>query len=157
LNLFVDHVVTFHSRSLQEHDFCHAPNCWRFNLRTEKQRFDMEVMDTIVRLLEPDDHETGDILWTAIDVLFSDHWKVKKWFDLQVFSAANVAVALTPMDTIPAEVTAPVIVKKLGVIEDYSRVGCLFESITMQEIVKDLHAHSLKPAFTPSTPTSPAR
>ena len=110
-----------------------------------------------MRLLEPDDIETGDIFRTAIDALFSNHWKVKKWSDLQVFSATDVAVALTPMDTIPAEVTAPVIVKKLGVIVDYSRVGCLCENITMQEIVQDLHARSLKPAFTPSTPTSPAR
>ena len=117
-------------------------------------------MDIIVSLLEPDDIETGDVLRTAIDALFSDHWKVKKWFDLQVFSSADVAVALTPTDSIPVEVTAPVIVKKLGLIVDYSRVGCLSDDLTMQDIVKILHTHSLKPAFTSgctSTPTSPAR
>lgn len=118
-------------------------------------------METIVRLLEPDDEETGEILRNAIDALFSVHWKVKTWFDLQqVFTSADVAVALTPTETIPFDVTAPVVLKKLGLIVDYSRVGCLFDDLTMQEIVKNLHTHSLKPSFTPgctSNPTLPAR
>jgi hypothetical protein len=80
-----------------ENDLCHAADRGG-KISGQKQRFDIEVMDTIVKLLESDDEDaTDDIIRDAVDaLLFAVHWKVKKWFKLQGFTSTDVAVTLNP-------------------------------------------------------------
>ena len=72
-----------------------------------------------------------------------------------VFTSSDVAAALVPSNNIPAELTAPVIVKKLGYIVDFARIGVLTRDTTMNDIVKKVTASQQKTIT--STPSSPSR
>jgi hypothetical protein len=72
-------------------------------------------------------------LTSGIDALFSLHWKVYTWEDLMVFTSSDVTAALIPGTIIPPELTAPVIVKKLGYVVDYAHIGILTPSLLDDE------------------------
>ena len=95
---------------------------------------------TFIVSLVSNDHEEFESLMSGIDALFSLHWKVYTWEDLMVFSSSDVAAALIPGTNIPPELTAPVIVKKLGYIVDYAPIGTLTPTLTMNEIVASVTA-----------------
>ncbi|KAI2495820.1 hypothetical protein MHU86_18706 [Fragilaria crotonensis] len=97
-------------------------------------RFKPADLKLIVSLVS-NDHEEHESLMSGIDALFSFHWKVYTWEDLMVFSSSDVAAALVSGTNIPPELTAPVIVKKLGYIVDYAPIGTLTPTLTMNEIV----------------------
>jgi hypothetical protein len=102
-------------------------------------RFKPADLKLIVSLVSHDNDE-HESLTSGIDALFSLHWKVYKWEDLMVFSSSDVAAALIPGTNVPPELTAPVIVKKLGYIVDYAHIGILTPTLTMNEIVSSVTA-----------------
>ena len=119
-------------------------------------RFDPEILDRIVSLLAPAQKARG-IVCAGIDALFSEHWQARDWCDLMVFTSADISTALVSNGVVPEELTAPVIVKKLGYIVDYARFGELTESTTMTQILSAVTSphHSKQP--TSSNASSPAR
>ena len=121
---------------------------------TSLSRFEPEILDLIVDLLAPG-APTATVLCAGIDALFTDHWQAGNWSDLMVFTSSDVAAALVPSNNIPAELTAPVIVKKLGYIVDFARIGVLTRETTMNDIVKKVTASQQKTIT--STPSSPSR
>jgi hypothetical protein len=81
----------------------------------------------------------ADKIHLALDSILADIWKANDdWAGLMVFfTSANMTAALTPCDTLPEELTALVIVKKLGYIVDYARVaGTMTPQTSMNDIVK---------------------
>ena len=102
-------------------------------------RFKPADLKLIVSLVSNDHAEYGS-LTSGIDALFTLHWKVYTWDDLMVFSSADVAAALVSGTNIPPELTAPVIVKKLGYIVDYAHLGTLTSTLTMNDIVSSVTA-----------------
>ncbi len=71
-----------------------------------------------------------------------------------VFSSADVATALVTTNGLPTERTAPVIVKKLGYIVDFSQFGTLTPDSTMNDIVMRVTASKQRPYPTPvNSPT----
>ena len=119
-------------------------------------RFVPELLDHIVSLLAPAQQARG-IIRAGIDALFSEHWQARDWCDLMVFTSADISTALVPNGVVPEALTAPVIVKKLGYIVDYARIGELTESTTMAQILSTVTSpnHSKQP--TSSNASSPAR
>jgi hypothetical protein len=113
-------------------------------------------LDRIVSLLAPAQQARG-IIRAGIDALFSEHWQARDWCDLMVFTSADISTALVPNGVVPEALTAPVIVKKLGYIVDYARIGELTESTTMAQILSTVTSpnHSKQP--TSSNASSPAR
>ncbi|KAI2499912.1 hypothetical protein MHU86_14582 [Fragilaria crotonensis] len=119
-------------------------------------RFVPELLDRIVSLLAPTQQARG-IIRAGIDALFSEHWQARDWCDLMVFTSADISTALVQNGVVPEELTAPVIVKKLGYIVDYARIGELTESTTMTQILSTVTSlHHSKPS-TSSNASSPAR
>jgi hypothetical protein len=114
-------------------------------------------LSLIVGLLDPESLALRNILTDTIEKLFSDHWHVKTWADLMVFSSTDVATALIPGDTLPAEATSPVVVKKLGYVVDFARIGDLTEHTLMHDIVRVV-SQPVRRAFSGGTiPDSPNR
>ena len=120
------------------------------------ERFEPAVLEFIVSLLAPAPSATT-ILRKAIDTLFAEKWQAKNWSDLMVFTSIDVAEAFAPSQEIPAEATAPVIVKKLGYIVDYARIGVLTETTTMNDLVRLVTSSSRQVSHRGSQPHSPSR
>ena len=95
-------------------------------------RFKPADLKLIVSLVSHDNNEHKS-LTSGIDALFSLHWKVYTWEDLMVFTSSDVTAALIPGTIIPPELTAPVIVKKLGYVVDYAHIGILTPSLLDDE------------------------
>ena len=127
--------------------------------RMTSGRFDPTVLDFIVGLLEPDTTDT-DVLRAAIDAVFSEKWRAKTWFDLSVFTSDDIAAAFSARDDLPEEITAPVLVKKLGYIVTYACMdGVLTDTTTMRDIVRSVTTanRAAQPASSNSTNSSPTR
>ncbi len=71
-----------------------------------------------------------------------------------VFTLTDVAEAFAPGTVIHVEATAPVIVKKLGYVVDFARIGVLTNDTTMNDIVKSVSS-SYHRATTGGHPHSP--
>lgn len=104
-------------------------------------RFEPDVLDMIVHVIGPGS-PARETLKQGIDALFSDHWQVATWSDLKVFTSTDVATALRPGSGIPPELSAPVIVRKLGYVIDYAQLGTLTSATTMDDIVSAVKQHS---------------
>ena len=117
------------------------------------RRFDAEVLDFIVGLLEPDT-AAADLIRDTVDALFTGHWRVREWSDLMVFNSTDVTTTLTSRDGLPEEITSPVIVKRLGYIVDFARVGVLTDQTTMNDVVRGVTMIN-HPAQARSVPNSP--
>ena len=136
-----------------------TPHLTGGNRPAGNQRFDPAVLDIIVELLCSRDIASGDLIRDALDALFTDHWNVRIWMDLMVFTSAYIAMALTPKDSLPVVVTSPVVVTQLGCNVDYACVGILFPQTTMHGIVQGLHNDNHRSTFVSgsSSLASPAR
>ena len=73
-----------------------------------------------------------------------------------VSSSADVATAFVTTNGIPKELTAPVIVKKLGYIVDFAQFGTLTPDSTMHDIVTRVTA-SKQRSYYPTPVNSPTR
>lgn len=104
-------------------------------------RFEPGVIDMIVSVIGPGS-PARETLKQGVDALFSDHWQVATWGDLKVFTSTDVATALRPGSGIPQELSAPVIVRKLGYVIDYAQFGTLTPATTMDDIVSAVKHHS---------------
>ena len=89
----------------------------------------------------------------GVDALFSDHWQVMTWSDLKVFTSGDVATALRPGSGVPSELSAPVIVRKLGYVVDYAQFDTLTPAMTTDDIVSLVKHRGTLPII----PGSPAR
>ena len=118
-------------------------------------RFEPAILDLIVGIIAPDT-PNRITLREGIDALFSGHWQVSTWADLMVFTSGDVATALVPSEGVPKELSAPVIVKKLGYVVDYARFGTLTPATTMNDIVSAVMS-SKQRATASNVPSSPAR
>ena len=118
-------------------------------------RFEPAVLDLIVGIIASDT-PNRITLRGGIDALFSEHWQVSTWADLMVFTSGDAATALVPSEGVPKELSAPVIVKKLGYVVDYARFGTLTPATTMNDIVSAVMS-SKQGATTSNVPRSPAR
>ena len=58
------------------------------------------------------------------------------WPDLMLFDSTDVATTLMTVHGIPAALTAPAMVKRLGFIVEYAQIGILTKGITMTEIIR---------------------
>jgi hypothetical protein len=118
-------------------------------------RFDPDILNLVVGVLTPAGANRNSLM-TGLDVLFSERWQADTWGDLMVFSSSDVAAALVPgTQGIPSELTAPVIVKKLGYIIDYAQIGTLTPASTMNDIVSLVTASKQRPY--PTAASSPSR
>lgn len=118
-------------------------------------RFEPEVLDIIVGLLAPWSLDTQRLRQT-VDTLFAVKWKARTWSDLMVFSSTDVTTALVPGEGVPEDVPVPVIVKKLGYIVDFARVGSLTTDILMNDLVKRVTS-SQRSTPSSGSPYSPSR
>ncbi|KAI2490879.1 hypothetical protein MHU86_23702 [Fragilaria crotonensis] len=119
-------------------------------------RFTPADLKLIVNLVSNDSDE-HDPLASGIDALFSHHWKVFSWEDLMVFSSADVAAALVSGTNVPPELTAPVIIKKLGYIVDYAQFGTLSPTLTMNDIVSAVTTFKQRGSTGSGAASSPTR
>ena len=117
-------------------------------------RFMPGILDLIVDVLAPGSAIRSTLKY-GIGHLFAEHWQVNTWEDLMVFSSVDVATALVTTNGVPKELTAPVIVKKLGYIIDYAQFGTLTPDSMMNDIVARVTAAKQRSYTTPSN--SPAR
>lgn len=120
------------------------------------RRFDRDVLGKIIGLLSLSPF-LAEKIHSALDSVLTDIWKANDWSDLMVFTSADMTAALTPGDKLPEELTAPVIVKKLGYIVDYARVGTLTPQTSMSDIVKSVNKAAARANTTLLQPTSPSR
>lgn len=104
-------------------------------------RFEPDTLDFVVDVIAPGS-ENRATLRHGIDALFSDHWQVTAWCDLKVFTSSDVTAALAPGSGVPPELSAPVIVHKLGYVVDFAQFGTLTESMTMDDIVSAVKKRS---------------
>ena len=132
-----------------------TPGGYSIERSTLGERFEPSVLDLIVGLLAPDTSATV-ALRTAIDAVFVDRWQATTWADLMVFTSTDVAAAFTPGPDIPVEATAPVVVKKLGYVVDFARIGALTPNTTMNDIVQSV-SPSHRRATVGGLPHSPSR
>jgi hypothetical protein len=114
-------------------------------------RFAADIRDLIVDVVAPAS-PARDALKQGVDALSSDHWQVMTWSDLKVFTSGDVATALRPGTGVPSELSALVIVRKLGFVVDNPQFGTLTPAMTMDDIVS-LVKHC---ATLPIIPGSPA-
>lgn len=96
-----------------------------------------EFLDLFVDILDEDD-TIRDKLKQGIDRLLTETWKVRKWNDLKFFSAADVETALVPGNGLPDEILAPVIIKKVGCVVDYAKIGVLATDLHLDDIMSHL-------------------
>jgi hypothetical protein len=115
-------------------------------------RFASDILDLVVDVVAPGS-PAREALKQGVDALFSDHWQVMTWSDLKVFTSGDVATALRPGTGVPSELSAPVIVRKLGYVVDYAQFGTLSLATTMDDIVSSVKHR----AALPIVPGSPAR
>ena len=121
--------------------------------------FDPEVLDMIVDLLTPGTSATA-ALRNGVDTLFSTTWQVLSWSDLMVFTSADVTATITDGtvgNNIPKELKSIVVMKKLGYIVDFARIGQLTAETTMNDVVKSVVDSVNSPKATHSSPQSPSR
>jgi hypothetical protein len=130
-----------------------TPGGYSIKRQTLGERFEPSVLDMIVELLAPAPPALA-VLRTAIDAVFVDRWQAKNWADLMVFTLTDVAEAFAPGTDIHVEATAPVIVKKLGYVVDFARIGVLANDTTMNDIFKSVSS-SHRRATTGGHPHSP--
>ncbi|KAI2513043.1 hypothetical protein MHU86_1334 [Fragilaria crotonensis] len=130
-----------------------TPGGYTVERPTFGERFEPSVLQLIVKLLAPASPAT-DVIRTAIDAIFVDKWQATTWAYLK--KTTDVAAAFAPSADIPAEATAPVIVKKLGYVVDFARVGTLTADTTMNDIVTGVSS-SYRRVNTTGYPTSPSR
>jgi hypothetical protein len=106
-------------------------------------RFVPDILDMIVGIIAPDT-PNRPTLRKGIDAPFSKHWQVSTWEAFMVFTSGDVATALVPNEGIPKELSAPVIVKKLGYVVEYAQFGTFTTATTMNDIVsgRSGQAHS---------------
>jgi hypothetical protein len=119
-------------------------------------RFTPAVLKLSVNLVSNDSDE-HDPLASGIDALFSHHWKVFNWEDLMVFSSADVAAALVSGTNVPPELTAPVLIKKLGYMVDYAQFGTLSPTLTMNDIVSAVTTFKQRGSTGSGAASSPTR
>jgi hypothetical protein len=94
-----------------------------------------EILDLFVDILDKDD-TNRDKLKQGVEHLLTEHWHVCKWADMQFFTSEDVKAALVPGHGMPAEeLLAPVIVKKVGGIIDYAKIGILTADLTLDDIM----------------------
>lgn len=104
-------------------------------------RFDYDVIKIIGKLLDPPGH-TNDTVVKALDTLFTDHWEVRTWSDLECFRSEDVSAALTAdgVHDLFVALTAPVVIRKLGYVVNYAAIGTLTPDLSMNEIIHRVRA-----------------
>ena len=116
-----------------------------------------EILDLFVDVLDEEDTDRAT-LKQGIEFLLSEHWRVRKWGDLKFFSSEDVKAALVTGNGMPAEILTPVIVKKIGCVVDYAKIGTLTADLTLDDVVGHLTASERKVSNPGSTPlNSPSR
>ena len=100
-----------------------------------------------------------EVLKGGIESLIKDHWQVRKWGDLKLFSAADVKEYLVATNGFPRELLSPVIIKKIGCVVDFAHHGELTDDLTLDDIMGQLGAYNRKTSHTSgsSTANSPSR
>ena len=114
------------------------------------------IIDLFVDVLDEGDADRAK-LKQGLELLIIDHWKVKKWFDMRFFSSDDVKAALVSGNGFPEELLAPVIVKKVGCVIDYSPLGILTPELTLDEVMRQLAADRKRANSSGSATGSPAR
>lgn len=120
--------------------------------------FEPAVLEMILNLLVSGD-TNADILRAGLDTLFTLKWQATCWLDLMVFTSADVSTSLSDSSdgvAIPEELRSLVLIKKLGYIVDFARIGSLTPETTMNDIVKAVTA-PVKQGTSIASPTSPLR
>ncbi|KAI2510963.1 hypothetical protein MHU86_3435 [Fragilaria crotonensis] len=120
--------------------------------------FEPAVLEMILSLLISGD-TNADVLRASLDTLFTQKWQAKCWLDLMVFTSADVSTSLSDTSdgvAIPEELRSLVLVKKLGYIVDFARIGLLTPETTMNDIVKAVTT-PVKQSASIASPTSPSR
>lgn len=120
--------------------------------------FEPAVLEMILNLLVSGD-TNADILHAGLDTLFTLKWQATCWLDLMVFTSADVSTSLSDSSdgvAIPEELRSLVLIKKLGYIVDFARIGSLTPETTMNDIVKAVTA-PVKQGTSIASPTSPSR
>ena len=115
-----------------------------------------EIIDLFVDLLD----EAGaarEQLKQGLAMLIIDHWKVRKWFDMRFFSSDDVKAELVAGSNDPNNLLAPVIIKKVGCVVDYSPLGTLTPNLTLDEVMRQLAADKKRAISSGSAANSPSR
>ncbi|KAI2497480.1 hypothetical protein MHU86_17030 [Fragilaria crotonensis] len=112
--------------------------------------FEPAVLEMILNLLVSGD-TNADILRASLDTLFTLKWQATCWWlDLMVFTSADVSTSLSDSSdgvAIPEELRSLVLIKKLGYIVDFARIGSLTPETTMNDIVKAVTAPVKQPGY----------
>jgi hypothetical protein len=115
-----------------------------------------QILDLFVDILDEEEADRTK-LKEGITLLFSQHWRVRKWSDMKLFTSEDVKTALVSGNGMPEELLAPVVVKKVGCIVDYARIGILTPDLTLDVIMSQLDASKQKTSPAGSLVGSPLR
>jgi hypothetical protein len=115
------------------------------------------IIDLFVDILDEGDTDRAK-LKAGLELFINDHWnKVRKWFDIRFFTSDDVKTALVLGNGFPEELLAPVIVKKVGCVIDYSPICILTPELTLDEVMRQLAADKKRASSSGSVTNSPAR
>jgi hypothetical protein len=108
-----------------------------------------ETIEFFVKILD-EDGDDRELLMRGIELLLKEHWQVRKWGDLKLFSADDVKDYIVEANGFAKEFLSPVIIKKIGCIVEFAQYGDFSVETTLDDIMSRLAASKRRASFYPS-------